>query len=376
MAELSGGDWRAFGPSGPSAADLFNPADFEARLSEARARRRKALAEREGNREASPGEPPPTLPAAAGWDRWGFLAGILAGVIAALIAHQNLLGFPPAALGGRNSPRARPTGSAGSDFLLARHRRLRPAGPADGSRERPAGGIPPAPEPWQVKVAALVSKLRLAGPPPPVRLRMQGAPTRSVSRAVLFHGGGADGRDTGGTRIMALARAFDAAMDQVTPGRAVGQRPRATNPSAGEPRPSTLPDRAKPASGRTQRSRDSGPVRAEGQQSATRDRREAGPGRETAGRASHDGGARDHAQGSGRGAGSGPGSRNESHGSGRGSDTGRGKSDDSRSGSGNGNGGKAAATAVETAVAERAATAATAVAAAERAEADNAPPSP
>ena len=145
MAELSGGDWRAFGPSGPSAADLFNPADFEARLSEARARRRKALAEREGNREASPGEPPPTLPAAAGWDRWGFLAGILAGAIAALIAHQNLLGFPPAALGGRNSPRARPTGSAGSDFLLARHRRLRPAGPADGSRERPAGGIPRSP---------------------------------------------------------------------------------------------------------------------------------------------------------------------------------------------------------------------------------------
>ncbi len=342
MAELSGGDWRAFGPSGPSAADLFNPADFEARLSEARARRRKALAEREGNRdrEASPGEPPPTLPAAAGWDRWGFLAGILAGVIAALIAHQISSGsLPPPLVGGTPLAPAPPEAPVPISFSQGIDAYAPQARLTVLENVLPEAS-PAAPEPWQVKVAALVSKLRLAGPPLPVRLRMQGAPTRSVSRAVLFHGGGADGRDTGGTRIIALARAFDAAMDQVTPGRAVGQRPRATNPSAGEPRPSTLPDRAKPASGRTQRSRNSGPVRAEGQQSATRDRREAGPGRETAGRASQDGGARDHAQGSGRGAGSGPGSRNENHGSGRGSDTGRGKSDDSRSGSGNGNGGK------------------------------------
>jgi hypothetical protein len=337
MAELSGGDWRAFGPSGPSAADLFNPADFEARLSEARARRRKALAEREGNREAiSPGLPPSTLPAAAGWDRWGFLAGILAGATAALIVHQiSSASLPPPLAGGTPLAPAAPEAPVPISFSRGIDAYAPQARLTVLENVLPEAS-PAAPEAWQVKVAALVSKLRLAGPPPPVRLRMPRAPIRSISRAALFQGGGADGRDTGGARIMALARAFDSAMDPVTSGRAVGQRPRAINPPSAEPRPSTLPDRARPASGRTQRSRDSSPGRPEGQQSATRDRRDAVPGRETAGRPSHDRGARDHAQGSGRGAGSGPGSRNESHGSGRGS----GKSDDSRSGSGNGHGGK------------------------------------
>jgi hypothetical protein len=337
IAELAGGDWRAFGPSGPSAADLFNPADFEARLSEARVRRKKALAKRDGNREViSPGLPAPPPPMAAGWDRWGFLAGLAAGAIAALTAHQLLspVSLPPPYVGELPLAPAPPElpvpisvslsfDAYGPQALLTAVENVLPEASLA------------APEPWQGKVPALISKVRLAGPPPPALLGMERAPSRSVSRATLFQEYSADGHAAGGAPIADLVRAFHSATDPVTSDRphvdkparpqeprASRLRPRVSIPPASEPRPPTQPDQTNQGS------------------RPTRDRQRAEPGRTTAGRASHDRGAADHAQGNGRGDGSARGARNESHGSGRSNDSGKGKGDDDKSGHGNGGGGK------------------------------------
>ena len=295
---------------------------------------------------------------AAGRDRWGFLVGLAAGAVGALAAPQLLspAPLPPPYVGELPLAPAPPEVPVPIFFS--------PSIDAYG----PKAQLPTleivlleaslaAPEPWQVKVPALMSKVRLAGPPPSVLLRMQRAPSRSVSRSALFLEHRVDGRDTGGARIADLARAFDSAMHPVTPGRpGVGKparpqeparngwRPRPASPPTAEPRPSTSPKQAtqgsRPPTGSAQRSRDARPGRTDGKETATRDRQRAEPGSETAGRASHAKGAPDHAQGSGRGAGSGPGGRNESHSSGRGNDSGKGKSDDSKSGNGNGGGGK------------------------------------
>jgi hypothetical protein len=183
MAELAGGDWRAYGPSGPSAADLFNPADFEARLSEARARRKKALAERDDNREVISTEfsaPPPPL--AAGRDRWGFLAGLAGGAIAALIAHQLLspVSLPPPYVGELPLAPAPPELpvpiSVSSTFGAYGPQAL----PTALENVLPEASLA-APEPWQVKVPALISKVRLAGSPPPVFLECS---ARQVEQSV------------------------------------------------------------------------------------------------------------------------------------------------------------------------------------------------
>ena len=361
MTEVAGGDWRAFGPSGPSAADLFNPADFEARLSEARARRKKALAEREGHREVvSPGVTSPTPPMAAGRTRLGFLVGLAAGAVGALAAPYLLSPAPlPAPYAGGLPPTpALPEISIPISFSLgidafgleAQLPALEIVLP-----EAPLA----APEPWEVEFPALVSKVRNAVPLRLAPLNLQHSTGRSVvSRAGLFQEHRADGRDPGGADITDLTKAFDSTMDPVTPGhpdvgkparpqkpRANGSRPRPTGPPTAEPRPSTSPKQATQVSrhpsvqgsDNTQRGADARAGRGDRRETAASGQREAS-GRETANRAGHAEGAPDHARGSGRGDGPGRGGSSENR-SGRSNDNGsNGKSSNGKSGNGNGGG--------------------------------------
>src|SRR5688572_27169721 len=88
MADVASHDWRGFA-AGPSAAELFDPVEFEARLVEARERRRKALADREGDprRTALPERPAPAAPPGRARQREVqgliFLAGLAVGIGAA-----------------------------------------------------------------------------------------------------------------------------------------------------------------------------------------------------------------------------------------------------------------------------------------------------
>ena len=94
MADVATHDWRGFGAASPSVAELFDPKEFEARLVEARARRRKALADREADRSRTV---PPVQPAPAARPDVArprpeqglvFLAGLAVGIGAVAAAHM------------------------------------------------------------------------------------------------------------------------------------------------------------------------------------------------------------------------------------------------------------------------------------------------
>ena len=215
MTEVAGGDWRAFGPSGPSAADLFNPADFEARLSEAQSATQEGArgTGRAGLPEVvSPGVTSPTPPMAAGRTRLGFLVGLAAGAVGALAAPYLLSPAPlPAPYAGELPAKPASPGNVDSDLLLTWHRRVRPRGTTACSLEivLPEGPLA-APEPWEVEFPALVSKVRNAVPPRLAPLNLQRSAGRTVvSRAGLFQEHRADGRGPGGADITDLTKAFE-----------------------------------------------------------------------------------------------------------------------------------------------------------------------
>ena len=94
MADVATHDWRGFGAASPSVAELFDPKEFEARLVEARARRSKALADREADRSRTvpPVQPAPAARPDTAWPRpeqgLVFLAGLAVGIGAVAAVHM------------------------------------------------------------------------------------------------------------------------------------------------------------------------------------------------------------------------------------------------------------------------------------------------
>jgi hypothetical protein len=251
MANVAGHDWPGFGPAG-SAADLFNPIDFEARLVEARARRREVLA----NRVENPGPAPPpdlrsrapdALARAEGLAQGLiFLAGLVVGLTAAATTIQAIRpGAPPPYVG---APPAAPMWPAPSSTISL--------AVASGAGA-PAAGLPilaaiaadPGPGMPRPSTAGLVvasSKARTATLPEPLApLRLQG-----VQSAALIAGGAFGPAASGdGVAVAAFDRppALDAGI--------VSERPRLDRPAirepdpprAAKPRPSERPEQLNPA---------------------------------------------------------------------------------------------------------------------------------
>jgi hypothetical protein len=92
MAHAGENDWRGVRPGGLSAADLFDPAELESRLVEARARRARALAAR-GEGAASVSNRASPAPLGRGWHARLvpgvlFVCGVALGSISAVVATQ------------------------------------------------------------------------------------------------------------------------------------------------------------------------------------------------------------------------------------------------------------------------------------------------
>ena len=235
MADVATHDWRGFGAASPSVAELFDPEDFEARLVEARARRRKALADREADRSRTvpPVQPAPAARPDTAWPRpeqgLVFLAGLAVGIGAVAAVHML-----------RPAPAPAPhVATVLSVPAWPRPPAVIAAMPGRGDDPLPAGlpmlvapllepGVG-APEP-AFAVAAVVSKAReasVAAGLPQLRLA-EAPPGSSIARPRLGVPASADGPDPG-------VAAFDPAPVSMPDPDARPTVPRGERPGADRP---------------------------------------------------------------------------------------------------------------------------------------------
>jgi len=352
MVGVAGHEWSG-SRAGPSLAELFDPAELEARLAEARVRRRKVLADRAAGQHSAvlPEQPAAGSPSRLRLARGlFFIGGVAVGSIGVSAAIQVLrpsvapspyiaaLPVPerpqlPAALAIAPGPATDPT--AATLAVLA------------------AIAADPSPEP-PVAVAAVASKARGAAAVTPSLRLTQPPPGASIMRAVVTRAP-VDGRDPAAIPFNPTPAALPSpgARPAQPPGdRPVENRPDPpqepdVTPDPGVPPPSKPPKQANPPPPKqvaptppkpatpTPSGPAKGGIKDRSGPPPNAGRPPAGPGPARAGNGN---GPPDHAHAAGRGNGNGHGfggRGSSSHGSGKGGGNGN-----SGKGGGNGNSGK------------------------------------